>query len=146
MKVFLLRDVAKVGQKGTVVEVQQGYAHNFLMKNGLARHATKKDEILLSKRSAQQEEAKLEAEKKSHDMVRTIDGKKVTIEAKSNEKGVLFAKLHGNEILEAINKQLTVSVKEEWLQMEKELIEQVGEHEVKVVFDGSKAKVVLEVV
>ena len=37
MKVVLLEDVKKVGKKGEVVDVSDGYARNFLMKKGLAK-------------------------------------------------------------------------------------------------------------
>ena len=36
MKVILLQDVKKVGKKGEVVKVADGYGQNFLIKNELA--------------------------------------------------------------------------------------------------------------
>ena len=40
MKVILLQDVKGQGKKGEVVEVNEGYARNFLVKKGLAEIAT----------------------------------------------------------------------------------------------------------
>ena len=40
MKVLLLKDVKTVGKKGEIVEVNDGYARNFLMKKGMAQQAT----------------------------------------------------------------------------------------------------------
>ena len=42
MKVILLSDVKKVGKKGDIVEVSDGYGRNFLLKQKLAVLATKK--------------------------------------------------------------------------------------------------------
>jgi len=39
MKILLLKDVRKVGQKGQIVEVAEGYGRNFLVKNGMGRSA-----------------------------------------------------------------------------------------------------------
>lgn len=40
MKVILLQDVKGQGKKGEVVDVNEGYARNFLIKKGLAEIAT----------------------------------------------------------------------------------------------------------
>jgi len=141
MKVFLLRDVAKVGLKGTVVDVQQGYAHNFLFKSGLARQATKKDEEHLALKNDQLEQAQSKQEKKNHEIVKKINEKEVTIFAKANEKGILFAKIHKDEIITAINTQYEVEILKNWLKTDFEIIESIGSHEVKVQYDGSKAVV-----
>lgn len=41
MKVLLIKDVKNLGKTGEVKEVKDGYGHNFLIKKGLAKHATK---------------------------------------------------------------------------------------------------------
>ena len=40
MRVILTQDVHKVGKKGDLVEVSDGYARNFLFKKGLAEEGT----------------------------------------------------------------------------------------------------------
>ena len=55
MKVILLSDVKKVGKKGEVKNVADGYARNFLIKNGLAVMESEGSKKVLDK---QNEEAK----------------------------------------------------------------------------------------
>ena len=47
MKVILLSDVKKVGKKGDIVEVSDGYGRNFLLNKNLAVMATKKSMEIL---------------------------------------------------------------------------------------------------
>ena len=58
MKVILLSDVKKVGKKGEIKEVADGYARNFLIRNHLAVEATKGSLNVLD----QQKQAAAEAE------------------------------------------------------------------------------------
>ena len=67
MKVILLEDVKKVGKKGEIVNVSDGYGQNFLIKNGKALMATEtgkkivaKQEDLKRKEEAQELAKKLE--------------------------------------------------------------------------------------
>ena len=67
MKVILLEDVKKVGKKGEIVNVSDGYGQNFLIKNGKALMATEtgkkivaKQEDLKKKEEAQELAKKLE--------------------------------------------------------------------------------------
>ena len=63
MKVILKSDVKKVGKKGEVVEVSDGYGRNFLIAKGLAVPETKHSMEILSEQKA--EEAAAEAARQS---------------------------------------------------------------------------------
>ena len=53
MKVILLSDVKKLGKKGDIVEVSDGYGRNFLLNKNLAVMATKKSMEILDEQNLQ---------------------------------------------------------------------------------------------
>ena len=61
MKVILLADVAKLGKKGEVKNVADGYGRNFLIARGLAVPATEKANEVLKKQNEERaiEDARL---------------------------------------------------------------------------------------
>lgn len=111
MKVILLKDIAKMGKRGEVKEVADGYAINVLMKKGDALQATPGE---LAKWKAK-EDAKLHKEELKTsafavlvDMLRhtplTISGKK------HDGKGQLFAQIKEHDIVDAIFASTKLSV------------------------------------
>lgn len=102
MKVLLLKDVAKVGQRNTVHEVSNGYAQNFLLARGLAVPAT------AQRIAAAQKSQVARAEMKAHEIdevkaaVAKLNGEAVSISAKANEKGHLFEAVHAENIVAAL--------------------------------------------
>ena len=66
MKVIFLKDVKGKGKKGDVKNVADGYAQNFLIKNGLAKEATSANLATLSgqKKAEEKHNAELLAKAK----------------------------------------------------------------------------------
>lgn len=50
MKVILLKDMKGMGKKGDVVEVNDGYARNFLIKKGIAQEGTQQNVYVAQQR------------------------------------------------------------------------------------------------
>ena len=110
MKVILLSDVSKVGKKGAIVEVADGYARNFLFPKKLAKEANA--QALNELKNAEESKAfkikqETEAAQASADK---INGKSVSILAKAGQGGKLFGSVTAKEIAEAIKKQYGVDV------------------------------------
>ena len=103
MKVLLLSDVRGSGKKDEIVEVNDGYARNFLIKRGLAKLA---DKVLLNEKASQQASKdrnvmlqKEDAEKRA----KLLKDKTFIIHANVGESGKMFGAVTSKEIAMAVN-------------------------------------------
>ena len=110
MKVILLQDVKKLGNKGDVVNVNDGYARNFLLPRNLASEATQEAMNVLKqekKAQAKKEQEELEA---AQQLEKELKNKKVTIAVKAGEGGRLFGSVSNKDIAKAIASQLKYKI------------------------------------
>ena len=110
MKVILQKDVKGSGKKGDIVNVADGYARNFLFKNGLAVIADNKG--TLENASQKQADAyhKEQERLKAVALGEKINGKTITMQVKCGENGKLFGAVTSKEIADAINKSLNIEL------------------------------------
>ena len=105
MKVILLQDVKKQGKKDQIIDVSDGYANNFLIKNGLAVAATETSRQRLAKELdiRQKEEdaniAKCEQNKKE------IEKLNIEIKVKTGEQDKVFGTVSSKQICEELKKR-----------------------------------------
>ncbi|MBP5686316.1 MAG: 50S ribosomal protein L9 [Clostridia bacterium] len=102
MKVVLLKDVKGSGKAGDVIEAKDGFARNYLIKNGLAKAA---DAAALNENRAQKEAEKYHKEqllKANRELREKLDGKQITVQVKSGESGKFFGAVTGKEIAEKL--------------------------------------------
>src|SRR5680860_1422432 len=90
MKVILLTDVPKVGNRYEVKEFKDGYARNVLIAKGLAILATPKALIDLNKKKSEMTNKKKEEDDTFNSLLNNIKSKKIILKVKANEKGHLF--------------------------------------------------------
>lgn len=105
MKVILKSDVKKVGKKGEVVEVSDGYGRNFLIARGLAVPETKRSMEILSAQKAEEaaEEAKREEEAKQ--LAAKMEKMILNFTVKTGVEGRVFGSVSTKQITEALAKQ-----------------------------------------
>ncbi|GGE83101.1 50S ribosomal protein L9 [Priestia taiwanensis] len=104
MKVIFLKDVKGRGKKGEVKNVADGYAQNFLIKQGLAVEATNGNvKALEGQQKSVAKEAALELEncKKLKEKLETLT---IELKAKSGEGGRLFGSITTKQIADELNK------------------------------------------
>lgn len=102
MKVILLQDVKGQGKKGDVVEVNEGYARNFLIKKGMAEIATasKLNDISMKKSAADFHKA--EEIKATRELAKTLSGQKFVVKIKAGQNGKVFGSVTAGNISDAL--------------------------------------------
>lgn len=135
MKVILKRDVPKLGRAYDVIDVNEGYANNFLFPNGLAIKGT--FELI---QSAEKKKLEKEGQKKmKHSLfektILELKGKEFTIKKPVNDKGTLFSKIHEKDICEIIEKNTGTKLEEKMVVLEKP-IDKTGTYIVSIFGEG----------
>ncbi len=102
MKVILLQDVKGQGKKGEVVDVNEGYARNFLVKKGLAEIATATKLNDLSQKKSSADFHKAEEVKATKILAEQIKGKTFTVKIKAGQNGKVFGSVTGGNISDAL--------------------------------------------
>ena len=105
MKVILLQDVKKQGKKDQIINVSDGYAKNFLIKNGLAVQATSTSTNRLNKELEirQQEEDKFIEECKK--LKEKLSKEEIIIKVKTGEQDKVFGNVSSKQINEELIKK-----------------------------------------
>ena len=131
MKVVLLQDVKKMGKKGDVVEVSDGYGRNVLIRKGLGVEGTKAN----LNTAAQRQESKVFKDQVAADeaviMAAQLKKVKVVIKVQCGEDGRIFGSVTGKDISEALEKQYKFKLEKKNIRL-KSPIKTLGEYDVEV--------------
>ena len=145
MKVLLCEDIRSLGWLGDVVEVNDGYARNYLLPQGLAKIATEANIRAIADEKAKRAEQRTRDRKRLEEEAKKVEGAEAVLAAKANEQGVLFGSITANEIASNLRAQ-GFAVANEVVRLG-EHIKQVGTHTVTLKFDNDlTAKVSVVVV
>lgn len=137
MKVILLKDVKNVGKKYEETEVKKGYALNYLLPQELALTATNQTLKALADERARHTEKMREQEKELAEKLATLGDTAVTINAKANEQGHLFAGIGRDEVVAALNETHDLTLDSTHIDLE-HAIKEVGDHEIPVTIADQK--------
>lgn len=145
MKVILLKDVKGLGKARDIKEVNDGYARNFLIKQGYAEEATSVKINSLNIQKGAEEYHRQEEIKALKKQAEELNGKSVVVKIKCGENGKIFGSVTTKEIADAIL-GLGISVDKKKISL-KDPIKNLGVYTVDVKFlPDTVAKVKVEVV
>ena len=131
MKVILLQDVKSFGKKDAVVEVNDGYARNFIFKKNLGIEATPKNLNDLKLRQKNEDKMAAENLAAAKEFAAEIATKSVEMAIKSGQDGRAFGSVSTKEIAAAAKDQLGYDLDKKKLQL-KEPIKNLGTYMVPI--------------
>lgn len=147
MQIILLDKVANLGSLGDQVNVKAGYARNFLIPQGKAVPATKKNVEFFEARRAELEAKLADVLKAAEQRAAEINAlEKVTIASKAGDEGRLFGSIGTRDIADAVNAR-GVNVSKSEVRLPNGVLRTVGEHEVSFQVHGEVfTKVIIDIV
>ena len=101
MEVILLERVAKLGHMGEVVKVRDGYARNFLLRQGKALRATDDNKAKFERDRAALEARNAERRAAAGHEAKSLEGKSFTLIRQAGESGQLYGSVSPRDIVEA---------------------------------------------
>ena len=110
MKVILLEDVKSLGKKGEIVNVNDGYARNFILPKKLGLEATSNNlnDLKLQKQNDEKvAQEKLDAAKA---LAEEIKEKSITVKIQAGVEGKVFGSISSKEIATEAKKQLNMDI------------------------------------
>ena len=112
MKVIFLEDVKGKGKKGEVKNVADGYAQNYLIKNGLAKEATNSSVSALQGRKKAEDKKAQEQLDEANKLKAFLEAEEtvIIVKAKSGEDGRLFGSVTSKQVADQLNKQYKVKL------------------------------------
>lgn len=128
MKVILQQDVKKVGSKGDIVEVSEGYGRNFLLPKKLAVEATAANLETAKQKANSAARKKQQATDEARLLAAQLEKVSVKVAARIGEGGKLFGSVTGKDVADALAKEHGIDVDRRKISLKGE-VTGVGEYE-----------------
>ena len=131
MKVILLENVKRIGSIGEVIEVNRGYARNFLIANKKALYASKENILQVEKIKSDLSKKDNEKKNEATQILDQINDKEYSVQKLSTENKELYGSVKPTEIAKLIQKENKIDVKPSMIQPIEE-IKSLGKFKVKI--------------
>ncbi len=117
MKIILMEDVKSLGKKGEIVNVNDGYARNFILPKKLGVEANGKNLNDLKLQNANEAKKAKELLEAAQAFAKDLESKQVVIQMKAGEGGKLFGSVSSKEIATAFKEQCGVEIDKKKIQL-----------------------------
>lgn len=104
MKVILLKDVKNQGKKDDIIDVSDGYANNFLIKNKLAVMYTEGSKKILDQEIKQRKDAEDALVEEYNQIKNKLNNKKIEFKVKTGAQDRVFGTISSKQISDELEK------------------------------------------
>ena len=122
MKVILQQDVKKVGKKGEIIEVSEGYGRNFLLPKKYAVEATASNLNVAKAQAKSAERRKAQATDEARLMAAQLAKVEITIPVKIGEGGKLFGSVTGKDVADVLKKVHQIDIDKRKIALKTEIV------------------------
>src|ERR1700756_2721009 len=105
MEVILKEDVAKLGSRGDVVKVAEGYGRNFLLPRKLAIEANEGNKAVITQMKAAAVRRSAKEKAQAEELSKQFDGLSISFQRKAGEHDQLFGSVTSSDVAEALEKK-----------------------------------------
>ena len=131
MQVILIENVMKLGKIGDQVEVKNGFARNYLLRQGKALRASKENIEFVSKKKVELNNQNDDAKSQFNEIASKITNKVLKFNKESKENGELYGSIKPKEVSNAFKTILKVEINPSQIDLRQE-ITQIGKYKINI--------------
>tara|TARA_Y100000590_G_C15241596_1_gene834026 strand:- start:196 stop:654 length:459 start_codon:yes stop_codon:yes gene_type:complete len=131
MEVILLENIIKLGKIGDLVKVKNGYARNFLLRNGKALRANKENINLVNKQKEELNKKNNEIKLEFVKIANKIKNKTLKFIKEAKDNGDLYGSVKPKEVSNAFIKDLKVEIIPSQIDLKQE-INKIGKYNISI--------------
>jgi len=145
MKVILKEDVKSLGKKESMVNVNDGYARNFLIPRGLAVEASSTNINVMKTKKKAEESKKAKELQQAKELAEKLKATNVKFKTKTGESGKLFGSITSKDVAEKLLKDHKIDIDKKKINMP-DAIKSLGTYEAEVkLYPGVSGKLSIKV-
>lgn len=131
MKIILLKDDKNLGKKGDIIDVNDGYARNFILPKKIGLEANNSNLNDLKLRKANESKIAQEQLEQAKELAALLETKEVVVKMKAGEGGRAFGSVSSKEIATELKAQTNITIDKKKIQLP-EAIKSFGVYNVTV--------------
>ena len=131
MQIILLENILKLGKIGDQVEVKNGFARNYLLRQGKALRASKENIEFVSKKKVELNKKNEEVKDQFKEISSKISNKTLKFNKESKENGELYGSIKPKEVTSAFKAVLGVEINPSQIDLRQEII-RVGKYKINI--------------